>query len=86
MARRKENIIEQLSEFTEWFWAVGLVITLVMAALTALSINWCLSNNPSGFVGDAIAPILLIRWLMPAVLSAFTLFFANKAYITWMNS
>ena len=86
MARRKENIIEQLYEVTEWFWPVGLVVTLIMAALTALSINWCLSNNPSGFVGEALAPILLARWLMPFMLSVLTLFFANKTYITWTNS
>jgi ABC-type transporter Mla maintaining outer membrane lipid asymmetry permease subunit MlaE len=86
MARRKENIIEQLYEVTGWFWPVGLVITLIIAVLTALSINWCLSYNPSGFVGEAIAPLLLARWLIPVVLSVFTLFFANKTYITWMNS
>ena len=86
MARRKENIIEQLYEVTGWFWPVGLIITLIMAVLTALSINWCLSDNPSGVVGEAIAPLLLVRWVMPIVLSVFTLFFANKTYVTWMNS
>ncbi|SGY96093.1 hypothetical protein [Moritella viscosa] len=83
MARKKENIIEQLYEVTGWFWPVGLTITLVMAVLTMLSINWCLSASPSGYVAEAIAPLLLVRWLMPVVLTVFTLFFANKTYVTW---
>ena len=86
MARRKENIIEQLYEVTGWFWPVGLIVTLIMAAFTALSINWCLSYNPSGVAGEAIASLLLVRWLMPVMLSVLTLFFANKTYITWTNS
>ncbi|NQZ93881.1 MAG: hypothetical protein HRT97_16260 [Moritella sp.] len=83
MARRKENIIEQLYEVTGWFWPVGVIFTLMLAGVTVLSIHWCLSYIPSGHVGEALAPLLLFRWLMPAVLSVFTLFFANKTYVTW---
>lgn len=86
MARRQENILEQLYELTGFFWPVGLVVTIIMLAVTGFSIGWCLNLKTSGFVGEALAPIFLVRWLIPAISFGLTLFFANKTYITWENS
>ena len=86
MARREESIIEQLYELTGFFWPIGFVVTMIMVAVTGVSIGWCLNLKTSGVVGEALAPIFLVRWLIPIGSFGLTLFFANKTYTTWFGS
>jgi len=88
MARKKENIIEQLHELTGYFWPVGFVVTLIMAVGTGWSISWCLSDMVAGTgpAYAAISKLLVIRWLAPMTLAVLTFLFASKTFSAWKNS
>lgn len=46
MARRKDNILEQIDKLTGYFWQVDLFATLLMFTMTGISTLWCLSIEP----------------------------------------
>lgn len=84
--RRKDKLLEQLSELTDWYWPVGLVVTIVMLVITAFVIKWCLSVpsvDSTSVVGQLFSPFQGLHWIAPVIPALFTIFFGRKTYISW---
>lgn len=80
------NLLSVLYDLVDDFWQIGVIVSFVLAALTALVTTWAL-NAPLTENGNTItqmlAPLVYIRYLLILGPAIPMVLFTMKTYRSW---
>lgn len=77
------NLLSELYDLIDYFWLIGMVLSLIFTAMTVLTINWALSApviDEGNVITQLLAPIHYLRWLAVLAPGIPMVMFSMKTY------